>query len=74
MGGPDYTQPDNYRADYVAMAYDIKRNTPYQWPTFPWFVERGNVHGNGNLIVEANGAVVEMSSMVATQPGASPTP
>jgi competence protein ComGC len=72
MGGPDYNQPENYRADYVAMPYDIKPTTPYKWPTFPWFVEKGNVHGNGNLIVQSNGAVVELSQIVT--PGASPSP
>ncbi len=60
LGGPDYTQPANYRTDYVAMPFDSKNYTPYRWPFYPWFVERGNVHGNGNLMILANGAVTEL--------------
>jgi prepilin-type N-terminal cleavage/methylation domain-containing protein len=75
LGGPDYTQPNNYRADYIAMPFDGKQITPYRWPFDPWFVERGNVHGNGNLMIQANGAVVELSQMqAALHPNASPGP
>jgi competence protein ComGC len=63
LGGPDYTQTGNYRADYVAMPFDGKHITPYQWPTAPWFVERGNVHGNGNLLIQSNGAVIEVTAL-----------
>ncbi|MGA3171306.1 MAG: hypothetical protein ABSE62_09850 [Chthoniobacteraceae bacterium] len=66
LGGPDYTQPANYRADYVAMPFDSKHTTPYRWPFYPWFVERGNVHGNGNLMILSDGAVTELSQI---QPG-----
>jgi type II secretory pathway pseudopilin PulG len=73
LAGPDYTQPANYRADYVAMPFDNRRQTPFQWPTAPWFVERANVHGDGNLVVEANGSVVELVQINGpSQP--SPTP
>jgi type II secretory pathway pseudopilin PulG len=64
LGGPDYTQPANYRADYYAMPFDTKHITPFRQPTFPWFVERGNVHGNGNLVMQSNGAVRELDQMV----------
>lgn len=74
LGGPDYTQAANYRTDYVAMPFDTKHLTPFRWPTYPWFVERGNVHGNGNLVVQANGAVIEMSPIKASLPGSAPTP
>jgi type II secretory pathway pseudopilin PulG len=65
IGAPDYTQKDNYRTDYIAMPFDNKPHTPYQWPGAPWFVERGNVHGNGNLVIQANGAVVELTGSPA---------
>jgi type II secretory pathway pseudopilin PulG len=75
LGAPDYTQPANYRTDYVVMPFDTKELTPFRWSNYPWFVERGNVHGNGNLMIEANGSVVELSQMVpVTTAGASPTP
>ena len=73
LGGPDYTQPLNHRADYVAFPFDNKRITPNRWPTAPWFVERGNVHGNGNLVIESNGAVIEMTSIIS-QSSPSPSP
>jgi len=75
LGGPDYTQPTNYRTDYVAMPFDIKPRTPFNWAFYPWFVERGNVHGNGNLMIESNGAVVELVQMqLSSQPSPSPSP
>jgi hypothetical protein len=75
LGGPDYTQKANYRTDYIAMPFDNKRITPFKWATSPWFVERGNVHGNGNLVVQANGAVLELTQMNLTpQPTGMPTP
>lgn len=76
LGGPDYTQPQNYRADYLAMPFDFRRITPSRWPTAPWFVERGNVHGNGNLIIQSNGAVVELTQIAnpAAGAGSSPSP
>jgi len=69
LGGPDYTQEENYRADYIAMPFDSKPLTPFKWAFDPWFVERGNVHGNGNLMIESNGAVVELSQVPATMSG-----
>jgi hypothetical protein len=73
LGAPDYTQPANYRTDYIAMPFDAKPRTPYKWTLAPWFVERGNVHGNGNLVIESNGAVTELVQARAA-PSASPTP
>jgi type II secretory pathway pseudopilin PulG len=66
LGGPDYTQPANYRTDYIAMPFDINHLTPYRWPTYPWFVERGNVHGNGNLMIQSNGAIIELPVLAST--------
>jgi type II secretory pathway pseudopilin PulG len=71
LGGPDYTQPGNYRTDYIAMPFDSKHLTPFQWSTAPWFAERGNVHGNGNLLIQSNGTVVELTQIM---PSSSPSP
>lgn len=59
MGGPDLEKSENTRVDYLAMPFDSKRITPFRWSTHPWFVERGNVHGNGNLIIFSNGTIRE---------------
>jgi type II secretory pathway pseudopilin PulG len=63
LGNPDFTKPQNYRADYIAMPYDSKPLTPTTWPSQPWFAERGNVHGTGNLVILANGSVTDLKSM-----------
>jgi hypothetical protein len=69
LGGLDYTQLQNHRSDYVAMPFDIKRMTPFRWAAYPWFVEVGNPHGNGNLMVETNGAVVELEQIIPATGG-----
>jgi type II secretory pathway pseudopilin PulG len=63
LGNPDYTQPQNYRADYIAMPFDNKSLSPGQWPQYPWFIERGNAHGNGNLLILANGSVTDLYTL-----------
>ncbi len=57
LGGPDYTKPENTRIDYIAMPFDDKQMTPFRWPTSPWFAEKGDVHGNGNLIIFTDGSI-----------------
>jgi hypothetical protein len=60
MGNPDITKGDNYRIDYLATPFDEKPMTPYLWGHQPWFVERGAVHGSGNLLIWANGQIVTL--------------
>jgi hypothetical protein len=74
LGGPDYTQLGNYRSDYIAMPFDMKHTTPFRWNTAPWFAERGNVHGNGNLLIQSNGAVVELIQLLPSSGSSSPGP
>lgn len=57
MGNPDFTKPENARVDYLAMPFDRERSTPTRWARHPWFIERGDVHGNGNLLLLSNGQV-----------------
>jgi type II secretory pathway pseudopilin PulG len=63
LGGPDFTQPQNYRADYLAMPFDSKTFSPTKWPSQPWFAERGSVHGTGNLVILGNGSVTDLQSI-----------
>lgn len=44
--------------DYMPTLFDNKPMTPNQWPTMPWFMEIGNVHGHGNLMIRPDGSVV----------------
>jgi len=61
FGNPDYLQPNHERVDYVATPFDRKAFTPHQWSTQPWFAERGNVHGNGNLLIMSDGSIHELN-------------
>jgi type II secretory pathway pseudopilin PulG len=62
-GSADYESDDAYRIDYVAMPFDSKPLTPYRWPTMPWFVEKGDVHGHGQVIIFTDGSVRELGDM-----------
>ena len=60
LHNPDYTKPDTVRVDYIATPFDQKSMTPYLWPKQPWFVERGSVHGGGNLLIWSSGQVISL--------------
>ena len=57
MGNPDLEQLTNQRIDYLATPFDPKPQTPYKWSLQPWFVERGAMHGTGNLMIFGDGSV-----------------
>ncbi len=38
--------------------------TPHKWPRQPWFIETGDVHGNGNLIIYTDGSIGETNDLV----------
>ncbi len=63
MGNPNLDDPSNYRSDYAPMVFDAKPNTPYRWPTMPWFVEKGDIHGTGNLVVLTNGSIEDVDTL-----------
>jgi type II secretory pathway pseudopilin PulG len=66
LGNPDLSNPQNRRVDYIATPFDDKPTTPHQWPRQPWFVENGNVHGNGNLIIFTDGSISDLNTVVAS--------
>lgn len=68
LGNPDYVQPSNARIDYFSTPFDDKPISPHQWPKQPWFIEAGDVHGNGNLIMYADGSVSDLNT-AKTQSG-----
>lgn len=63
LQNPDYLQSANARIDYFPMSFDDKPTTPHRWPRQPWFIETGNVHGNGNLIIFTDGSVGESGDL-----------
>jgi len=71
LQNPDYSTAEEARADYFATPFDDKPMSPHQWPRQPWFVESGDVHGNGNLIVFTDGSISDLKTVAGK---ASPTP
>jgi len=67
LRNPDYTKPENIRVDYVATAFDDKPTSPHEWARQPWFIETGNVHGNGNLIIFTDGSINDLNTIVNNQ-------
>ena len=57
MGGPDMSKEENRRIDYVPTPFDSNPMTPYRWSTQPWYIEKGNMHGSGNLIIFPDGHI-----------------
>jgi type II secretory pathway pseudopilin PulG len=66
MQNPDYTKPENARIDYTPMPFDDKPTTSHRWPRQPWFVENGDMHGNGNLVVFTDGSISDLKTIVST--------
>jgi type II secretory pathway pseudopilin PulG len=67
MHTPDYSKPENARLDYMPMPFDDKPTTPHQWPRQPWFVEIGDMHGNGNLIIFTDGSISDLKTVAGNQ-------
>jgi prepilin-type N-terminal cleavage/methylation domain-containing protein len=65
LNNPDLTQPENIRVDYFATPFDSNVTSPSRYPTQPWFIENANVHGDGNLMIFANGQVKSLNETVA---------
>ncbi|MGC3991513.1 MAG: type II secretion system protein [Chthoniobacteraceae bacterium] len=61
MGNPDYNKVGSERTDYIATPFDSQKSTPHKWPTQPWFAERGDVHGSGNLLIMTDGSIHQLS-------------
>ena len=79
LGNPDYLEPGHERIDYIPPPFDDKPTTPFDLGTpnkpgqavpMPWFVEAEDVHGNGNLVVFADGSVSDLKSIAGTAPAA----
>ena len=61
----DYSTPEKARVDYIAMPFDDKPMTPHQWERQPWFVEIGDVHGSGNLMIFPDGSISDLKTVTA---------
>jgi prepilin-type N-terminal cleavage/methylation domain-containing protein len=55
--------PDAPRIDYIPTSFDARPSSPWLYPTHPWFVERADVHGDGNLLIFTNGQVHSLKEL-----------
>ena len=74
LQSPDLTDPENTRIDYSATPFDRNPQTPLRWTTQPWFVEAGDVHGNGNLMIFPDGHIQELGDFLALLHKQAPSP
>jgi prepilin-type N-terminal cleavage/methylation domain-containing protein len=61
VGNPDYVQRKFNRMDYIPSMFDDKPWTAKKWERQPWFSERQNMHGNGQLLILANGSMLDLN-------------
>lgn len=69
LGNPDYSTPETARVDYIATPFDDKPNSPHEWPRQPWFLETGDVHGHGNLIIFTDGSISDLKTVIGQAGG-----
>lgn len=65
LGNPDLSDPENARIDYVSTPFDRNPMTPMRLTMQPWFIENGDVHGNGNLMIFPDGHVQEVGDFLS---------
>lgn len=56
-------EDENYRVDYIGMAFGPEPHKPYPEKPFPWFVEKGGMHGRGNMLILSDGSVIATADM-----------
>lgn len=49
--------PRRKQIHYMPTPFDDQPQTPRRWPTQPWLIEIGNMHGEGPLLVFPDGTV-----------------
>ena len=61
LQNPNFLAPDNHRIDYIGGIFSDKPGNCRKWPKQPWFVERQDSHGSGNLMILADGSLLDLS-------------
>lgn len=64
MHDPDLTKRATKRIDYLGTPFGSERNLPYKYPRQPWFIERGDMHGDGQLILFPDGTVQSLKEVL----------
>ncbi|MBE2203333.1 MAG: type II secretion system protein [Chthoniobacterales bacterium] len=52
------------RIHYTPTPFDEIPSTPFKWPTQPWLVEIGNIHGRGANICFTDGSIRSMDDVL----------
>ncbi len=60
LGAPDMGNEDNTRIDYTPFPYGRNPQDPFRYANQPWFIESGDIHGNGNMMIFPDGHVDEL--------------
>lgn len=55
---------EHVRIDYTPTSFGSGALAPYQWPSHPWFIERGAAHGGGPQIILTDGSVVTIEDLL----------
>ena len=63
LGNLDLKLRDGERVDYLATPFDDDPISPRKYPKQPWFIERGDMHGDGNLLVLASGRLTSLGEI-----------
>lgn len=53
------------KVHYTPTMFDARPATPYRWPTQPWLIEIGNMHGKGALICYPDGSIRSMDEVLS---------
>jgi prepilin-type N-terminal cleavage/methylation domain-containing protein len=61
---PQSKRKKEKRVDYFATPFDARDSTPMKWAKQPWFIERSDMHGNGNLIIYTDGTTAELKDLL----------
>lgn len=64
LKNPDFATAETARVDYMATPFDDKTISPREWARQPWFIERGDVHGSGNLILFTDGSISDLKTVI----------
>lgn len=64
LNNPDLTKSETRRIDYLATPFGDERHLPYKYPRQPWFIERGDMHGDGQLILFPDGKVQSLKEVL----------
>lgn len=61
---PDLTTPQGRRVDYMGTPFGPERHLPFKFPRQPWFIERGDMHGDGQFILFPDGKVQSLKEVL----------